>query len=317
MSVNKTARPAMVALLAIVLAGALAGPAFAAQATTPSAPPAAPPAASGPPVTTDAGGPVDVQIWPAQEAGKTAVLVAVELPPTAKLPAIVRVPLVAGTSVEWAGEILGGDPNADPERPYVLKNGVGGTFAEFTLTKSHRAQVDSIGLPLTAKGTVSSVAVTWVQSVNSTLTAISVRIPAGVFEVKIKPAPSGAPTQNAAGESLYVLNPQTYKLGQTQDVSVSFNSQPASASPGIAATPVLIGLGVAIVIAVVVLFVVVARQRQAAESLSEDEDESDEDEQEAEPDAESEDDAEEIDSASSPDESEPDDADDDTDLNWD
>lgn len=264
MSAIKTVRAVCALALALSVSSTGVMPAFAASAAASATTQPKPQVATGPPVTTNAGGPVDVQVWPAEENGETAVLVAVQVPETTKLPTVVRVPLMSGTNVQWAGEVLGGDPNADPARAYVLRNGIGGTFAEFTLTKSHRAQVDSLGLPLAVKGSTTFLSATWVQSVNSSLTAISVRVPAGAFQIKVKPAPAAAPSTNSSGESLYALNPKTFKLGEKQDISLSYSSTPPAAGGSVGMTPLLIGLGSALAIAVLVLFVVITRQRQSA-----------------------------------------------------
>lgn len=268
------------AVASLLLAVAIVTPAHAATSGIasglPIVLPAASTTASGPAVPVSAGGPVDAQIWPGQEGGQTAVITAVEVPAEQKLPAVVRVPVLAGTTVQWAGEVLGGDPNSDPERSYVLKQGVGGQYAEFTVTKSHRAQVDSLGTPFTVNGDKVSVTVQWVQSVSSALTAISVRIPANVSRVEISPAPVGEPTKNAAGEALYVLNPVKYAPGQKQAIAISYSTKPPSASTA-STGPLLIGLGVALAVAVVVLIVVVARQGVSGGDDAEDDDVEDDD----------------------------------------
>ena len=182
-----------------------------------------------------------------------------------------------GTTVEWAGEILGGQASGDIEQPFKLRTGRGGQFAEFTLTKSHRGQVDAIGFPLSVADQTVSLSVEYVQSVSSTLTAISVRLPADISEVKISPKPSGEPVVNADRESLYVMNPKPYELGETETIDISYSTVPPVApAPGSELTPVLIGLGAALVVAVVVVLVLMTRQRQATESVQADEDEDDE-----------------------------------------
>ena len=159
------------------LALALAAPAHGAPAAT-----AAPKSVSAStPVDAAAGGPIDLQIWPGQ-AGKTAIITVVEVDAKTKLPVTVRVPVTPGSTVEWVGEILGGSAESDIEAPYKLVQGQGGQFAEFTLTKSRRGQVDAIGFPLEIRVTRSRLALEYVQSVSSPLTAMSVRVPAKVIQ---------------------------------------------------------------------------------------------------------------------------------------
>jgi hypothetical protein len=215
-------------------------------------------------VETSAGGSVDLQIWPGQ-LGKTAIITVVEVDGAVKLPATVRVPVVPGSTVEWAGEILGGPAATDIEQPFKLVQGQGGQFAEFTLTKSHRGQVDAVGFPLTVTSEVLSVSVDWVQSVTSPQTTISVRVPGNVSKVKIKPKPTGDPEENADGEMLYTLKPKTYKLGEKETISVSYSSvPPVQRAPGSEFNTALIVLGVALVIVVVGFAVLLVRQKRNA-----------------------------------------------------
>ena len=107
-----------------------------------------------------------MQIWPGQgaESDQTAVITVVEVDAQTKLPVTVRIPVTPGTTVEWAGEILGGSAESDIEQPFKLIQGQGGQFAEFTLTKSRRGQIDAIGLPLKITSDAVSVSVEYVQT---------------------------------------------------------------------------------------------------------------------------------------------------------
>jgi hypothetical protein len=251
--------------LGLATAATLAAPVFAAPAAT-SAPQSA---SASTPVDAAAGGPIDLQIWPGQ-AGETAIITVVEVDAATKLPVTVRVPVVPGSTVEWVGEILGGTAEADVEVPYKLVQGQGGQFAEFTLTKSRRGQVDAIGFPLETSGDKVLLAVEYVQTVSSPLTTVSVRVPANVTKVKISPKPSGDPFDNADGESLYTLEPVALKPGEKQKISLSYSTiPPVEPTPGSEANLVLIGLGIALVIAVIAMIVVINR-RSTASAASQD-----------------------------------------------
>ncbi len=243
---------ALTAALASVALGAPAAIA-AAKSTTASAP-----------VDAAAGGPVDVQIWPGQD-GKTAIITVVEVDAKTKLPVTVRIPILPGAKVEWAGEVLGGPASADIEKSYKLIQGQGGQFAEMTLNTSHRGQVDSIGFPLKFTSDSASVEVEYVQTVSSPLTAISVRLPAQTSKHKISPKPEGDPAVNADGETLYTLKPRAFKPGETQKVAISYKTTPpAEKAAGSELNGVLIGLAVALVIAVGATIVIVRRNAPAA-----------------------------------------------------
>lgn len=217
-----------------------------------------------------AGGSIDVQIWP--EAGQTTVIVALEVPGAVKLPTVVRLPFPPGTEVRWAGEILGGDPAADPPRqPKIIIGADGGRYAQFTLTKSRRAQIDTTGLPLTGSGSALSGKVAWIQSVDASVTTLSVRLPSGATDVSISPAPAGDPQRNETGEALYTLPPMALARGTSQAVTFSYSIKgPGAAGRGSSGvTNVIIALGLALALAVAVLLALLAPRRPASAASAE------------------------------------------------
>ncbi|HEY5539910.1 MAG TPA: hypothetical protein VIL41_00475 [Coriobacteriia bacterium] len=247
--------------LACALALAMV-PAVALGATKTAAAPTLSKAASPTPAPLVEGA-IDAQIWPAADAQLTAVIVDVSVDPKIKLPARVRIPVPNGAVVQWAGEILGGSASADIQRDFTLHPGAGGgQYAEFTLSVSRRGQIDTSGIPMTARGTVLSTQVDFVQSVSSTSTIFTVRMPAGVSQVKIEPSPVGAPETNSAGESLYPLPTKNLATGAKQTVKVSYNTSPTGATPsaGINLTAVYVVLGVLLVGAISFAAYLLARQ---------------------------------------------------------
>jgi|GEM_PF-866431 len=218
-------------------------------------------------VAHPAGGSLDVQIWP--QGGETTVIVGLDVPSSVKLPTVVRLPFPPGTRVQWAGEILGGDPASDPLREHkVLKTADGGEYAEFTLTKSHRAQIDTTGLPLTSDGATFTGKVGWIQSVDASATTISVRVPPNASDVRITPAPDGAPDRNETGEALYTLPSVALTQGKTQEVTFSYSiaAPRAAAAEASSTNGLVIALGVALGVAVAALLVLLARQRRTPAS---------------------------------------------------
>lgn len=212
-------------------------------------------------------GEMHVQIWPGAVAGQAVVITSVELTATTPLPAVVRIPLVPGTKVDWAGEILGSGAQ-DVKREYKVKEGTGAQYAEFTISQSRLAQIELSGLALTVQGTATSVSVPYAQSVPAPLTGFSVRVPAAVSSVKINPAPAGEPQRNQLGESLYTLPNKELEVGDKATVTVSYAVGSSEASPTTAGTApqggtIIAALLVGIAVALLALVLVVRRQNQA------------------------------------------------------
>jgi hypothetical protein len=158
----------------------------------------------------------------ASTPGEAIVLVSTTIPDTTKLPATVRIPVPSGMTVQWAGELSGTDAAAaDIERPHVLKQGVGGQYAEFTIERLRQAQIDVAGIRIPQGGAVTA-QFAFVQSVPSERSVFSVRVPRGAYDVGIDPLPVGEPAGNDAGEAIYTLPSRQLKPGETARVSVSY-----------------------------------------------------------------------------------------------
>lgn len=225
-------------------------------------------------------GSIGVQVWPGGEPGKTVLTVSIALDQKTPLPARVRIPVPPGTTVIWAGEVLGGDVNDDPARRYTLRDGAGGAqYAEFTLSQSFHGQVDAVAGPLTTEDGSLSARVSFVQAVANTSTRFTVRLPAGASNVKIDPAPPRAPEVNASGESLYTVGDRSLPVGGRLQISVSY-TQAGTESSAKSRTPpsaILVVLVIALVVLIAVI-VLVARFMPADKGSEGDEDdEGDED----------------------------------------
>lgn len=237
-------------LCASLLVGAITAPAI---AQTPAAPLAT--------------GSMDIQIWPGAQQGSTVVIASVTLDPDVPLPATVRIPIVPGTTVDWAGEIAGTAPEDDPVREYTVVDGEGGQYAELVVSEFRQAQIESIGLPLVVSGDSSSVEVPWVQSAPATETILSVRLIPGARDVEITPAPAGPPARNQQGETLYTLPVQTLADGQTVDISIAYETGTqfeGGLQGGEAANTVIGILLAALAVAIVGLMWALSRQRRTA-----------------------------------------------------
>ncbi len=212
-------------------------------------------------------GSTDVQFWLGAQPGMSAVIVSVSLPPNAKLPATVHIPLPAGMEVEWAGEISGGDPGSDPKRAFTVKDGDGGKYVELEVSQYPEAQIDLAPVAMTAKDGRMAAQLQFVQSAESSETNFSVRVPSLVSDVKIDPKPAGVPDRNDVGETLYTLPSLTLGTGDKSVVAVSYSTTPPSASDAAdkSATMLLWGLGIAAVLALVGLGVAIVRSRRPVE----------------------------------------------------
>lgn len=226
--------PRAALLLSILLAAtAAAGHAYAATPINPAAPTAGGSAsASGTPVPSDAplaSGDIAVQVGVDDQQGVLIAIVSVKVPDSVALPVRVRVPVPVGATTQWAGEVLGADPSADPQRDYTLKSGEGAQYAEFVLSQGHQGQIDTF-MPAVTSGDPISAKATFVQSVPSSVTAFAVRMPAGAGNVRTEPAAVGAPEFNSAGESLYVLPAKNMAAGEKTEISISYTKGAASSS---------------------------------------------------------------------------------------
>ena len=239
---------------AIALAVALLVPVSAFAATAPAA-----------------GGPIDVQAW--NDNGTLVVVTALTIPETTKLPTTVRIPIPAGSQVQWAGEVLGGDPAADPARTYAIKKSpVGGEYAEFTVESTRSAQVDTNLSVVQTTGTTTSAAFDWVQSVSSPVVSISLRAPAGATNVVLAPKPTSSPEFNSAGEALYSGDPLVLKPGSTTHVALSYTAAGAgtggSAKSAGGSSSLIYFLIATLVVVAGILVVVLVRQRENAAAPS-------------------------------------------------
>ncbi|MEN6429825.1 MAG: hypothetical protein ABFC80_03140 [Coriobacteriales bacterium] len=201
-----------------------------------------------------------VQFMPLGNTGTTQLIVNAVVSQDTSLPATVQVPLPAGASVVWAGEILGNDPAQDPAREASVTAVPGGQLVTFTLTQSRLAQVEAdFGAP-TISGDTVTVPLTWVNTAEEGTYTFSVVFEAGAGDIKIDPAPVGEPVGNELGEKLYTLAPVRLAKGQSFTVHVTYTRGATDTSGGRANTPLVIAL-VALGSAVVALVVVLVRER--------------------------------------------------------
>lgn len=210
---------------------------------------------------------MDVQVWPGADPGQLLVIVSVNLPASEKLPAVVRIPMIDGMRLLWAGEIS--RQQGDVQRQPEIKQGAGGDYAEFQVATSRQAQIELGSVPLSQTADGYSAAVKFVQSVPVETTAFSVRLPNNVSKIEIEPRPADS-QRNDLGELLFTLPSKQLAPGESHTVKVSYRIGPelVPVEQGPPVTIVVAVLGALIVLAVVVL-VLVARRSTAARVVSE------------------------------------------------
>lgn len=267
---SRTMRTLAIAALAAILAPAAAFGVGGTTGRTATATPTPSTTASAAPTPSGAQAvpaTLDVQVWPSEPDGVNLV-VSAEIPAEVKLPATVRLPVPAGFTVGWVGEVFGGAVANDIELAYVTEEGSGGKVIVVTATKSHVVQYEGVLPPLATDGSRSTATLDWVQSAPSATQSWAVKMLASTADVKTEPAYVGAAQVNAVGERLYTLPSTQLALGKSQKVTVSFvrgetTATPAPSGSGNGST-VLTVLFALLGLAVVVLVVVAARSKRPA-----------------------------------------------------
>lgn len=230
--------------IALVLAAPFVAVAVESTDTTPGAPPLAT-------------GSVEIQYWMAANPNEAVAIVSVDLPETAELPATVRVPLIEGMTIDWAGEISGGDATTDIQREFTVKQGPsGGSFAEFVLSEFRSAQVDLSGKPHTITGDRVSATFDFVQPLDEGGVGLSVRVPSISSDVKIDPEPAGDPRVNELGEKLYRLPGVTLATGEKTTVEVDYSATLGATGGAADSFNIVIGVLAAVVAVMLVVIVV-------------------------------------------------------------
>jgi hypothetical protein len=251
----------ILALLSVLALAASPALAFGATATP------VPAAAASAPVATPAN--MQVLLWPS--AAGALLIVGVEVPTSTPLPATVRVPLPAGATVTWVGELSGGSADTDPEREYTIADGTGGKVVVFRLEKYHSCQIEASCAPPQAIGGKTVSTLDWVQSSPSPLTHFAIQVGPEAANVTIDPASPGAPETSPEGESLYSVASKQMKPGDTFTMTVAYvlgaqAATPAKTALGGGTTALLVVLGVLLAAAITGFLVIAARMRRAEHS---------------------------------------------------
>lgn len=171
---------------------------------------------------------VDVTLYSEQTGG--TMLVSGELPRTTALPAQAELSVPAGSPIQWIGEILGGDPSADPTLKYTKTTVKDVDVYRFTLTKSRTAQIEiPTPKPLIYDGTTYTPFISWVSSQDVPEVKLSVRMPQGAQVTKVATGASTEP--GPTGYSYYSKVISDVKAGDELDLTFSYTPPVAGAVP--------------------------------------------------------------------------------------
>lgn len=177
---------------------------------------------------------VDVTLQAEQQ--QPMLLVAGTLPESVKLPYEGELAVPAGTQIQWAGEILGGDASKDPTMKYSKVSSEGGMDRyRFTLTKSRTAQIEGLLMGATSSnGAEYLTKVSWTAPQPVPEVRINARIPSSARIVR---ASDGAALQPSdGGFSYYSKTVKDVAAGQTIDLDFSYEIAAAGASGAGSAT---------------------------------------------------------------------------------
>jgi len=200
-----------------------------------------------------------LQFAPVATTGSSLAIVTALVDPQESLPASVTVPVPAGSTLLWAGEILGGDPAADPARTPTMERVGEMDLYTFTLEQSYTAQLE-IQLPdPTVDGSRLSASMNWTNPGDEVLVSGAIIVAPGADNVETTPELAGEIQTNDAGESLYPLAGVRLAEGGTYAMSVEWDRE--GSAEGTTSNNTLVLLLIALVAALVTLIAVVARER--------------------------------------------------------
>lgn len=208
-----------------------------------------------------------LQYEPAGDVNGALMIVSALVDPQLPLPVTISVPAPHGSTLLWAGEILGGDPAQDPSRTTTVEQI--GEMDVYTLTveQSHTAQLE-LQLPApSVSGSTVSASVDWTNPGDAVLVTAAVIVEAGAEDVTTEPGLTGSVQTNDAGQSLYPLGGIQLENGGTYAIAVEWTRGQGGTGGGGTTTessPILWIVLLALVVAVVALAIVVTRERTKA-----------------------------------------------------
>lgn len=202
---------------------------------------------------------IDVQLWPEDTPGSTSLIIVGQVPTSTPLPATVVLPLPAGATPTWAGELLGSEQKDISRNPRI-------DAAAHTLTvvtqKSRLVQYEAQYTPYKDQGGRRVATVIWPQIVAADKETFAFKLPVASDDVHTNPPYMGQPAVNGQGEKLYTLADRSLKAGETFTMSVDYiprvpgvtTTQGSGGLPGWLLPTLFVALGAAVVALLLVIF---------------------------------------------------------------
>jgi hypothetical protein len=168
------------------------------------------------------------------EGSAAVILVTGTLPNAVKLPAEVELAIPAGSKIQWAGEILGGDPAQDPAVEYKVATKGELDVYTFTLTKARIGQIEVLSSSIFSAGNgVTNSSLSWTNHVDVAAFSIYTRVPQSA---QIIQAADGAVLeQGSGGYSYYGRVLKDVKANTPTTIDFSFKASAAAPAGGAAA----------------------------------------------------------------------------------
>ena len=166
------------------------------------------------------------------EDGGALMIVSGELPETAKLPAEVKLSAPAGSTVQWAGEILGGDVSADPSVKYDVATEGDTDVYSFTLAQSRIGQIEVLASEAATQTLTGGTAdFGWTAPATTKKLVLNLRVPQGAKLTG--PANGITSTPGPTGYAYLQREVNDVKPGQTEVLKVAYTAPAAPPAGGV------------------------------------------------------------------------------------
>ena len=205
-----------------------------------------------------------LQYSPAGDSAGALMIVSALVDPQVTLPVTITIPVPKGATLLWAGEILGGDPAADPVRDTTMAAEGDMDVYTLTLEQAYTAQLEIQLPPAKADSRSLEASVAWTNPGDEVMVTGSVVAEPGATGVKTTPKIVGDVRTNGVGESLYPVEGRRVPTGDVFEIEVSWKRGGEAAAKAAADSPLLPVLLMALVAAVLALVAVLGRERTRA-----------------------------------------------------
>ena len=172
---------------------------------------------------------VDIAVH--QEQGGEVIIISGELAESASRPADVELAVPSGSQLRWIGEVLGGALEADPEVEYEVITSGDSDVYRFTLTQSHRGQIEFVppSPAVSFDGSVYSASFGWAPSQPVSEVHMSVSLPQGA---QVQQPAEGASVETQAGTSRYSKVTPDVAAEETVSLAFTYSVSEAAAPSG-------------------------------------------------------------------------------------